>query len=75
MTKREDTCFNKYDKCVRVHCKCGKVMYFYRNHSMECSICGRLVYPTKESEFKEKMKIKLRKELSKNEKKFKVFSS
>ena len=52
---------------VKVQCKCGKVCCFLRNHSVECTRCGRTVYPTKESEFKEKMKIKLRKELSKNE--------
>ena len=59
--------FNEPVNYVKVQCKCGKVCCFLRNHSVECSRCGRTVYPTKESEFKEKMKIKLRKELSKNE--------
>lgn len=67
MTKKKDTCFNKYDNCVKVYCKCGKVSYFYRNHSAECSMCGRIIYPSKLAEYREKMKMKLRKELSKHE--------
>ena len=67
MTKKKDTCFNKYDGCVKVYCKCGRSMHFYRNHSMECSYCGRIVYPSKQCEYREKMQMKLRKELSKNE--------
>lgn len=63
----KDSCFNKYDNCVKVYCKCGRSTHFFRNHSVECNYCGRMVYPTKECEFKEKMKMKLRKELSKNE--------
>jgi hypothetical protein len=52
---------------IKVKCECGRVLCFLRNHSMECKHCGRLVYPSKECEFKERMKIKLRKELSNNE--------
>lgn len=52
---------------VRKLCQCGKSFTFLSNHSVICRNCGRTVYPSKECEFKEKMKIKLRKELSKNE--------
>lgn len=51
---------------VKVKCKCGRVLCFLRNHSMECNQCGRTVYPTKLAEYREKMKIKLRKELLEN---------
>ena len=52
---------------VRKSCVCGKSFTFLSNHSTICRNCGRTVYPSKESEFKEKMAMKLRKELSKNE--------
>ena len=61
---REKNYYNEPVKYVIVHCKCGKSMQFLRNHSMQCGHCGRIVYPTKECEFKEKMKIKLRRELN-----------
>jgi hypothetical protein len=53
-------------KYIRKVCKCGHSITFLTQHSTICRNCGRTVYPTKECEFKEKMKIKLRKEL-KNE--------
>lgn len=52
---------------IRKSCVCGKSFTFLSNHSTICRCCGRTVYPTKECEFKEKMKMKLRKELSNNE--------
>lgn len=59
--------FNESVNYIKVTCKCGRVSCFLRNHSAECSWCGRTIYPSKECEFKEKMKIKLRKELSNHE--------
>lgn len=52
-------------KYIRKLCKCKHSIYFVRNKPAICRVCGRTVYPTKESEFKEKMKMKLRKELTK----------
>ena len=54
-------------KYIRKVCKCKHSIYFLSNKPAICRCCGRTVYPTKECEFKEKMKMKLRKELSKNE--------
>lgn len=53
---KADTMYNKFNGWEHVYCnKCGHSMYFMKNHSATCSICGNLVYPTKKSEFKEKM--------------------
>ena len=60
----------KYDEKangVHIYCVCGRSLQFYKNHSAICRTCGRVVYPSKESEFKEKLKMKLRKELMNNE--------
>ena len=61
--------YDKYTKemvkYVRKQCQCSHTIYFYKNEPIVCGICGRTVYPTKECEFKEKMKMKLRKELKK----------
>lgn len=52
-------------KFIRKVCKCNHSIYFVSNKPAICRVCGRTVYPTKECEFKEKMKMKLRKELKK----------
>lgn len=46
-------------KSVRKVCKCQHVMYFITNKPAICRKCGRLVYPTKLCEFREKMKKEL----------------
>ena len=42
----------------RVKCKCGQVICFKNNFPARCRMCGRRVYPTKECEFKDKLKRK-----------------
>lgn len=54
-------------KYIRKLCKCSHSIYFVSNKPAICRVCGRTVYPTKECEFKEKMKMKLRKELENHE--------
>ena len=51
----KDKDYEKYEKYVHVYCKCGKSCYFKRDYPAICSHCGRLVYPSKESEFKNKL--------------------
>ena len=46
-------------KFVRKVCKCKHSMYFITNQPAVCRRCGRLVYPTKLSEFKAKLKKEL----------------
>lgn len=52
--------YDKYTKqmvkYVRKQCQCTHALYFYKNEPMICRICGRTVYPTKECEFKDKLK-------------------
>ena len=43
------------------YCKCGHSINFYSNHSSRCTYCGKIVYPSKICEFKEKMKREMRK--------------
>ena len=43
------------------YCICGHSMNFYSNHSSICTYCGRRVYPTKDCEFKEKLKLQMKK--------------
>jgi uncharacterized protein with PIN domain len=50
-------------RLIKVKCKCGHTISFMKNHFAICSYCGRKVYPTKKSEFKDK----LIKELKRNE--------
>lgn len=50
---------------VRKSCVCGHSITFLSNRPAICRHCGRTVYPTNICEFKEKMKMKLRKELKK----------
>ena len=60
---KNDYNFNKYENYVHIYCKgCGHSMIFLTNHPTTCSYCGTLVYPSKRSEFKAKMKSMLRKE-------------
>lgn len=41
-------------------CKCGHTLTFLSKHPRTCNHCGRLVYASQEDEFKEKLKIMLR---------------
>ena len=61
-TFKIDTSYNKFNGWEHVYCpKCQHSMYFMKNHSATCGICGTLVYPSKKSEFKEKMERLIRK--------------
>lgn len=42
-------------KYVRAVCKCGHSIYFLRNRPAICRNCGRTVYPTRRTEFKDKV--------------------
>lgn len=42
-------------KPIKKTCVCGHVLAFISNKSATCSHCGRKVYPTKKSEFIEKL--------------------
>jgi len=64
---KKDKRYEEKSNGLRIYCQCGKSLQFYTNHSAICRTCGRVVYPSKESEFKEKMEMKLRKELRNNE--------
>lgn len=46
---------------VRKVCTCGHVLTFLTNRPKICNHCSRTVYPTKECEFKEKIKKEMRK--------------
>ena len=46
---------------IKTKCKCGHTMTFIKNHYAICSHCGRKVYPTKKSEFKDKLIKELKK--------------
>lgn len=50
-----------YHAFARKRCKCGVEILFYNNYPAICSYCNRKVYPTKECEFKEKLKLEMRK--------------
>ena len=63
--KKWDNNNDLFGSVKKVRCKCSHVLCFLTNHSAICEHCGRVVYPSKESEFKEKMELKLRKELKK----------
>lgn len=41
---------------VKVACECGEILHFHHNFPAICNRCGRKVYPTKEWEFKDKIK-------------------
>ena len=45
---------------IKRKCICGRSLYFLENRPTICFDCGRLVYPTKKIEFKEKLKKELR---------------
>lgn len=42
-------------RLYKVKCKCGHTISFLSNHFVICKHCGRKVYPTKRSEFKDKL--------------------
>lgn len=46
---------------VRVVCKCSHALTFLKNRPRTCKYCGALVYPTKRSEFEDKLKKEMRK--------------
>jgi len=46
---------------VRNKCKCGHAVTFLTNNPRICTHCGKLVYPTKLCEFKEKIRKELKK--------------
>ena len=43
-------------KYVRAICECGCSVYFLQNKPEICRHCGRTVYPTRRTEFKELIK-------------------
>lgn len=45
---------------IRVECTCGHVLSFLSQHPVICRHCGKLVYPSKKCEFKDKMMRKLK---------------
>lgn len=53
----EDISFYTREKIkpVKVNCQCGHVLAFISNIPRFCNHCGRKVYPSKRSEFKEKL--------------------
>ncbi len=54
--KFKDRYYNKYDNYEHIYCSyCGKSSYFIRNCKAICSVCGNIIYPSKRSEFKDKM--------------------
>ena len=40
---------------IRTKCKCNTTIYFLQPYPAVCRHCGRLVYPTKRTEFKDKL--------------------
>lgn len=40
---------------IRAVCRCGHSVYFLKNKPIICRHCGRTVYPTKRTEFKDKV--------------------
>lgn len=48
-------------KYVRKSCVCGHSITFLSNKPTICRHCARTVYPTKECEFKEKLKKEIKK--------------
>ena len=61
--KWSENSYNKYNKYEHIYCeKCHHSLYFIKNHLAICNYCGTVVYPSKRSEFKAKMK----KEMIKN---------
>ena len=58
--KIEDAYVEDNVEFVSTKCKCGHTVTFLSRHPRICTYCGRLVYASQEDEFKEKMKIMLR---------------
>lgn len=58
--KWSDNCYNKFNKYEHIYCEgCGHSMYFKSNYPVPCNYCGTLVYPSKRSEFRYKLKNKI----------------
>lgn len=55
-------------KLYRVKCECGHVINFVSNHYAICNHCGRKVYPTKKTEFKDKLLKEINKRFIKGDK-------
>lgn len=45
----------------KVMCDCGHSLSFLSNHFIICGYCGKKVYPTKKSEFKDKLMKEIKK--------------
>lgn len=45
---------------IKTKCNCGHIVTFLTIHPRTCSYCGKLIYPRKQDEFKDKMKLILR---------------
>ena len=58
--KIEDAYVEDNVEFVANKCKCGHTLTFLTRHPRTCTYCGRLVYANQEDEFKEKLKIMLR---------------
>ena len=52
--------FELYEDLIKIKCKCGHTLMFVKNHSAICKFCGKRVYPSEKSKFKEEMEIILR---------------
>ena len=48
-------------KFIRTKCECGHTITFLTTHPRICTYCGKLIYPRKQDEFKEKLKREMRK--------------
>ena len=60
--KLKDPKYDKWDKYEHVYCRtCHHSIFFLKNSPTSCNYCGTLVYPSKKSEFKNKLEIELRK--------------
>ena len=58
--KTREEMIDSYLANYKVKCKCGHSILMNRDKKI-CNYCGRLVYRTKQIEFKEKLKGELRK--------------
>ena len=60
----EYVAYDKYTKEMvkfkRVKCKCSHTICFIKNEPALCRYCGRIVYPSKECEFRYKLKKEIR---------------
>lgn len=58
--KYADHSYNRYNKYEHIYCSyCKHSLYFKVNYPAICGYCGHIVYPSKRSEFKAKLKSKM----------------